>query len=103
MKASCLLHVHVGAAIADLSAAGAFVSWPGAMTASCLLGAAIAGAATGMASVGFGVRRRGGEGWLLSSGGFAESTPMLAIVSSESSPAESSEPSPAGSSTFSRE
>ena len=24
-----------------------------------------------MASVGFGVRRRGGEGWLLSSGGFA--------------------------------
>ena len=85
MKASCLLHVHVGAAIADLSAAGAFVSWPGAMTASCLLGAAIAGAATGMASVGFGVRRRGGEGWLLSSGGFAgagvsceKSTRMLA-------------------------
>ena len=38
-----------------------------------------------MASVGFGVRRRGGEGWLLSSGGFAgagvsceKSTRMLA-------------------------
>ena len=55
------------------------------MSASCLLGAAIAGAATGMAAVGFGVRRRGGEGWLLSSGGFAgagvsceKSTRMLA-------------------------
>ena len=32
-----------------------------------------------MASVGFGVRRREGEGWLLSSGCFAESTPMLAL------------------------
>ena len=41
-----------------------------------------------MASVGFGVRRRGGEGWLLSSGGIAgagvsceKSTRMLASAS----------------------